>query len=86
MSLITDLRAKTGASFVECRDALAACDNDLLVAAGWLRVYNLAVRIKPKEGQTIDEARQEWVMCQAREWAEEERAREVLKVRNATQT
>lgn len=77
MSLVTDLRAKTGASFVECRDALAACNDDIILAQGWLNVYNLAVRIKPKEGQTREEAREEWVMKEAQYWVDTHLAKQV---------
>jgi translation elongation factor EF-Ts len=70
MSLTTDLRAKTGASFVECRDALVACNNDINLAQGWLRFYNLAVVYKPREGETREEARSRAIMEQAREWVE----------------
>lgn len=71
MSLVTDLRAKTGASFVECRDALAACDNDMMLAQGWLRYNGIAVRVKPKEGQSDREAYNNYIMKLAREWVEE---------------
>jgi hypothetical protein len=79
MSLLTDLRAKTGASFVECRDALAACDNDILLAQGWLRCHDLAVRIVPLENETREEARKRWEMEEARRWAEQHRQTKDLK-------
>lgn len=85
MSLLTDLRAKTGASFVECRDALAACDNDIILAQGWLKVYNLAYRAKPRLGETDAQARYRSTMERAREEAEKIRAHEMSKLRNASQ-
>jgi translation elongation factor EF-Ts len=71
MSLLQELRNRTGRGYAECQDALKLCNHNLLVAEGYLHYNGLAVSIKPKDGQTREEAYSQWVMNSAQEWAKE---------------
>jgi len=55
---IKELRDRSGAHVVECRDALLRCKGDLLLAEGYLKYYGCAIN-------TYNMPHEEWAMKQA---------------------
>jgi len=62
------LRERTGAGLLECRAALELCELDEDLAFGYLRFRGIAVRVKPREGETDSEAHERCIMELAREY------------------
>ncbi|MCF6783713.1 hypothetical protein [Stutzerimonas stutzeri] len=56
------VRNYTGMSLAECRNALATCDNDPLVACGYLHYAGCLVNLNGQD-------REAWTMRQARDYA-----------------
>ncbi len=68
--MVKRLRERTGAGLLECRAALDVCELDEDLAVGYLRFRGIAVRVKPREGETDREAYERHIMELAREYAE----------------
>jgi len=62
------LRERTGVGLMDCKKALEACDNDFLLAEGYLHYNGCAVNVRPRGEETRAEAYSQWVMEKAREW------------------
>jgi Translation elongation factor Ts len=68
--MIKRLRERTGAGLLECRAALDVCELDENLAVGYLRFRGIAVRVKPREGETDRGAYERHIMELAKEYAE----------------
>ena len=54
ISLINDLREKTGCGIEECKKAIGKCDNDINTAYEYLRIKGMAVaRYKIVNGEKV---------------------------------
>jgi hypothetical protein len=69
-SKVQQLRNKTGRGVQDCRKALDTCGGDLKIADAYMRFANLAVVIKPRDGETPAQARLRWALQRAREASE----------------
>lgn len=63
---VKKLRKTTGDSLMECKSALERAAGDYCLAAGILKYDGKAINIKPAENESRQEARDRWVMEQAR--------------------
>lgn len=64
------LRARTGYGLVDCKKALDRANKDMYLAQGFLRVQGLAVNVRPRNGETAKEAREQWELFNAMTWAD----------------
>jgi translation elongation factor EF-Ts len=71
LQLVRELRELCGKGLNECLTALDACNGDIKLANAWLRFNGLTVSITAKEGQTVSEAYDNWVMEAAKQWVKE---------------
>lgn len=73
-NMVKDLRDRTCVSLIECKRALEKCNEDVLLAEGYLKYNGCAIQINPPEKYG------EWVMSMAQKWKEhlmeEENAKE----------
>lgn len=52
----------------DCKRAIKRCGHDEALAEGWLKYKDRAINVRPREGQSRQQAKDEWTMTTAKEW------------------
>jgi hypothetical protein len=51
---------------MDCHKALQTCNNDLLLAQGYLLFKGCAISVRPRAGESPEQAYEAWLMSQAK--------------------